>query len=191
LASLLLPNNWDKKKFKRSGLLLGAAAGAAPGALEAFKSFSVNQPLLDGSHMRLPKEPVAEPAEEPNKEAAFPGGYVPPMPYMPGPLINGDELMRMVWKQPDIRDRLSPGERSLITGAVGGAQQIAGSSEFSPGSLGRLTRSMGTGYASGLIAGKVLGTVLGMPEDVQKDFARVGLQAGAIRATLPIIFGTK
>jgi hypothetical protein len=50
---------------------------------------------------------------------------------------------------------------------------------------------MGAGYASGLVAGKVLGTLLGMPPNVQKDFARIGMQANAIRSVLPVMFGAK
>jgi hypothetical protein len=137
--------------------------------------------------MRLPK------AEEtpPEKTSEFPAGYTPPVMYQPGPRIDGDQLMKMVWKQPEVRDQLSPAERSLFTGAMGGAQRLSGSSYITPSDMGRLTAGMGVGYASGLIAGKVLGSLIGLPPAAQKTLANTGMYAGAIKSVVPMLYGIR
>jgi hypothetical protein len=178
LASLLLPDDWDKKKFRRAGAALGTAVGAIPGAWEAFGSYSVGQPLLDGSHMRLPP-----------KHAGY--DIIPPMPYQPGPQMNAEELMRAVWHQPEVKNQLSPAERSLFTGAVNSTQQIAGSPYITPADMGRLTAGMGVGYASGLIAGKVLGSLIGLPPAAQKTLANSGMYAGAVKSVVPMLYGIR
>jgi hypothetical protein len=179
LASLFLPNDWDKKKFRRSGLLLGGAVGAAPGAYESLKSVAINQPLLSGSHMHL------------KKESEFPAGYVPAQPYGRGPTMSGDDLIKAVWQQPGVKNNLSPAERSIFTGAVTSTQQIAGSPFITPSDMGRLTAGMGVGYASGLVAGKVLGQLVGLPPSAQKTLANTGMYAGVVKSVLPILFGVR
>ena len=164
LASLLLPNSWDKKKFRRSGALLGGAIGAAPGAAESLKSLLIGQPLLDGSHMRL-------------KESAY-----------PEPQISGEELIRMTWQHPLVSCQMTPGQQVLMSGAVHGATQISGSPFFTPRDMARLTAGMGSGYATGLIAGRVLGALTGMPESAQSTLANTGMYAGALKGILPLIY---
>jgi len=52
-----------------------------------------------------------------------------------------------------------------------------------------LTAGMGVGYASGLVAGKVLGVLTGMPPDTQKTLADTGMYAGVVKSVLPMVFG--
>jgi hypothetical protein len=165
LASLFLPKSWDKKKFRRSGALLGGAIGAAPGAAESLKSLLIGQPLLDGSHMRL------------SKESAY-----------PEPQISGEELIRMTWQHPLVSQQMAPGQQVLLSGAIHGATQISGSPFFTPKDMARLTAGLGSGYATGLIAGRVLGALTGMPESAQTTLANTGMYAGALKATLPLLF---
>jgi hypothetical protein len=167
LASMLLPNSWDKKKFRRSGALFGGAIGAAPGAAESLKSLLIGQPLLDGSHMRL-------------KESAY-----------PEPQISGEELIRMTWQHPLVSNQLAPGQQMLLSGAIHGATQISGSPFFTPKDMGRLTAGMASGYASGLIAGKVLGALTGMPESAQNTLANTGMYAGALKSVIPLLFNAR
>jgi hypothetical protein len=172
LASLFLPKSWDKKKFRRSGLLAGGAAGSLPGGIEAVKSLLIGQPLLDGSHMRLP-----------DKTGSF------PQPYSAMPQISGEELMKMTWQHPLVSQQMSPGQQALLTGAVHGATAVSGGPFFTPRDMGRLTAGMGSGYAMGLVAGKVLGALTGMPQSAQNTLANTGMYAGALKATLPLIYG--
>jgi len=177
IASGLLPGNWDKRKFRRSGLLLGGALGAAPGALETLKSLMIGQPITDGSHLRPPK--TAE-------------TYLPHAPrYSTGPTIDADAMLQTIWRSPMVSGRLTPKEQSLFTGAILGAQQIARSPYVTPADMARLTAGMGVGYASGLVAGKVLGALTGMPPNVQNTLARTGMVAGIVKAALPMIYGMR
>ena len=177
LASSVLPKSWDKKKFRRSGLLLGGAVGAAPGALETVKSLMIGQPVLDGSHM---KRKVAKTGDYP---------MVPAPRYSALPQISGDELMKMTWQHPLVSHQLTQGQQALISGAVHGATAISNSPFFTPNDMARLTAGMGSGYATGLVSGKVLGTLTGLPQSVQNTLANTGALAGALKATLPLIYG--
>jgi hypothetical protein len=169
----LLGEEWDKKGWKRRGLLYGALLGAAPGALEMLKSVVLNRSVLDGSHMQA-------------KHSDF---GIPTQRWHSGPIISGEELMKTVWTNPGVSNRLSPHEQSLITGVVGSTQQIAGSSYITPHDVGRLAVGMGVGYLQGTVAGKIIGALTGLPPSAQKTLANTGMYAGALKSTLPILFG--
>jgi hypothetical protein len=177
LLSHFLPNHWDQGKFRRTGLLLGGAAGAAPGAVETLKSLLISQPMTDGSHMN--REPLEKKSE-----------YLPHSPrYSSGPVIDSEAMLRTVWKSPMLAKQLTPKEQSLFTGAMTSVQQISRSPYVTPVDMARLTAGMGTGYASGLVVGKVLGTLTGMPAGTQKLLADTGMYAGVVKSVLPMIFG--
>ena len=178
LLSGLLPNTWDKRKLRRSGALLGAAIGAAPGGLETAKSVLIRQPVLDGSHMTHLK-----------KQADIFGQHQQPSRYAAGQIINAEQLKGTVWRSPMVSQQLTNKEKSLFTGAMTSSQMIAGSPYITPVDIARLTAGMGVGYASGLVAGRVLGTLTGMPLSSQNTLANTGMYAGAIKATLPMLFG--
>jgi hypothetical protein len=72
-----------------------------------------------------------------------------------------------------------------------GGQQISGSSYVTPSDMARLTAGMGVGYGSGLVAGKVLGTLTGMPPRVQNTLAQSGMYAGIVKAMVPMIYGLR
>jgi len=182
LASGLLPGNWDKKKFRRMGLLLGGMAGAAPGALETFKSLLIGQPVTDASHtIRKNTSP---------KTGALHDSDLPRTPrYSTGPVIDSDALLHTIWRSPMVSGQLTHKERSLMTGVLSGAKQIADSPYLTPADMARLTAGMGVGYASGLVAGKALGTLTGMPPDTQKTLANTGMYAGIVKSILPMVFG--
>ena len=177
LVSKLLPDDWDKRKFRRSGLMVGGVLGAAPGALETTKSLLIGQPVLDGSHM------------DRQKTAATPLPHSPR--YSTGPVIDSDTMMNTVWKSPMVGGRLTPKEQTLFTGAMIGTQRIAGSPLVTPSDMARLTAGMGVGYASGLVAGKVLGTLTGLPPKAQKTLADAGMYAGVVKSVLPMIYGMR
>jgi hypothetical protein len=212
LASAFLPKNWDKKKFRRSGMLLGGTIGAAPGALETLKSLMIGQPVLDGSHMQLKKDKLRwladhaglkrysdSPDHAPSsylfplldsalqKSSEYP--EIPLPRYSPLPQISGDDLMKMTWQHPLVSRQMTSGQQALLSGAVHGAQAIAGSPIFTPQDMARLTAGMGSGYAMGLAAGKVLGVLSGMPQSAQNTLANTGALAGSLKAVLPLIYG--
>lgn len=159
--------------------MLGGALGAAPGTLETMKSLLIDQPVTDGSHMISNRE----------KNAAT---YLPHSPrYSTGPVIDSDAMMNTVWKSPMVGGRLTPKEQTLFTGAMIGSQQIAKSPFVTPADMARLTAGMGIGYASGLVAGKVLGSLTGLPATAQKTLAETGMYAGVVKSVLPMIYGMR
>ncbi len=180
LASGFLPGDWDKRKFRWLGFLLGGGLGTAPGAMETAKSLLIGQPVTDGAYMRSPKR------EEKS------GHYLPYAPrYSTGPTIDSEAMLNTVWRSPMVSGRLSPKEQSLFAGALLGSRHIADSPLVTPVDMARLTAGMGIGYASGLVAGKVLGTLSGMPPNVQNTLARTGMYAGIVKAALPMIYGMR
>jgi len=182
LASSLLPGKWDKRKFRRSGLQLGAGLGALPGAIETMKSLMIGQPITDGSHMRSAS----------GQEKVGDARHLPHSPrYSAGPTIDSDAMIHTIWRSPMVSGNLTSKERSLFTGAMLGARQIARSPQVTPTEMARLAAGMGSGYAAGLVAGKVLGTLTGMPSEVQNSLARTGMYAGIVKATLPMIYGVQ
>ena len=216
LIAPFLPNvgkeEWNRKRFRRSGALLGVLAGALPGAVGAGKSLLIGQSPLDGSHMKSEKPALRRLADtlglkrysNAPDNAVF--SYIAPLAdqrlkkwgdYSPLPLqrysgmpqISGDELMRMTWKHPAVSNQMTPGQQALLSGAVHGAVQMAGSSFFTPRDMARLTAGMGSGYGLGLVAGRVLGTLTGLPKPAQDTLANTGMYAGALKAVLPIIYG--
>lgn len=188
ILSRFLPDDWDKKKFRRSGLLLGTGLGMAPGTLETAKSLLIGQPVLDGSHLRLNKR-ENEPAP---KTGNWLDRGLPHAPnYSTGPKIDAEAMLNTVWRSPMVSGRLTPKEQSLFSGAMIGSQRIAQKPFVTPADMARLTAGMGIGYASGLVAGKVLGTLSGMPPSAQKTLAHAGMYAGVVKSVLPMIYGMR
>ena len=57
-----------------------------------------------------------------------------------------------------------------------------------PAQMGHLAASMGAGYVSGMLVGKALGALTGMPEETQERLAQTGMYAGIVKALLPKLF---
>ena len=54
--------------------------------------------------------------------------------------------------------------------------------------MGKITAGMGSGYLSGMIVGKVLGALTGMPETTQNRLKSTGMWAGMLANVAPIMF---
>ena len=52
-----------------------------------------------------------------------------------------------------------------------------------------MAAGMGSGYMSGALVGKALGTMMGMPQERQEQLKSTGLWAGMIANLVPIAFG--
>ena len=182
VVSAFLPDTWDKKRLRRNAALAGAAIGAAPGALETFKSVLIGQPVLDGSHM-------PHPVRDAQKAAAFGDDSKTPFgnmatPYSTGPIIDAESFKKTVWRRPE----LNLPEKKMFSGAMSASQAIAGSPWITPMDVGRLAAGMGSGYASGLVVGKTLGYLTGMPKPMQDRITQTGMFAGVVKAALPLLF---
>jgi hypothetical protein len=178
LASLFLPNTWNKKKLRRSGLLFGGLAGATPGALELARSFLLGQSPWDGSFMT---EDFQERKTRLKKDASFTATN--------NSTMDSQRMLQAVWTNPYVSQDLSHKEKMLLTGAVNSAGLISQSPFVTPKDMARLTAGMGSGYVGGLVAGKVLGTLVGLPQPHQNALAKAGVFAGVVKSTLPLIYG--
>ena len=57
-----------------------------------------------------------------------------------------------------------------------------------PQQMGMLAARMGAGYVTGLIVGKVLGALTGMPEETQETLRRSGAFVGLVQGVVPQLF---
>jgi hypothetical protein len=105
------------------------------------------------------------------------------------PRISGEELMQITFQHPLLSNQLTPGQQTLMGGAVRGATAISGSPFFTPRDMARLTAGMGSGYVCGLVTGRVLGALTGLPVSAQNTLATTGTLAGALKSVLPLIYG--
>jgi hypothetical protein len=206
ILSKFLPSSWgwDTGNLRRAGLIGGGVIGALPGITEMGKSGLIGQSVWDGNHMteesrlrrfidktnrqeQQQKAPPFIPVKTGGYETAPAGSSIP---YQYGtPTINSEQLLKTVWTHPGASQYLKPSERAVFTGAVTGAGHVSGSAYPTPSDFARLTAGMGLGYAGGYAAGRVLGTLTGLPVPAQNTLANTGMYFGAVKATLPLLFG--
>ena len=202
LGEHFLPDDWDKQKMKRNMALLGALAGAAPGALWGGVNIANGKGLL--SHWPLESQlPDAETQALPfDKQSYF--GYdgdendtpsmLSPFQGVRQPEINVHEFNQTIWHDPVVSVQLTPQVQALATGLITGASHLAGEGTpatlISPWDVAKMTAGMGTGYASGALVGKALGALMGMPADTQEKLKQTGMWAGAVANFIPLAFGS-
>lgn len=105
------------------------------------------------------------------------------------PAINVNEFNQVVWGDPRVTSRMQPETRAAATGLFSSAAHIGGSNIITPLDIGRITVGMGTGYLSGALVGRALGTLMGMPDETQDHLKNVGMWAGIVSGLVPIAFG--
>jgi hypothetical protein len=180
MAEQLLPDQWERGKLRRTGAILGGALGAAPGAAWMGANAYNDQSLLQG-HPRTP--PLPQNAEQIAKTASQ-SGYdgVWPTIHVPG-------ITHALWEDPRVRDRVPVQSRAALTGLVEGASAMRDGADYiSPLDVARLAAGMGVGYASGAIAGKLLGALSGAPVQTQELLKNTGMYAGLVNQVLPMLF---
>lgn len=188
LAEHVVPSLADdeqrKQRFRGAGAVLGGLAGAAPGALVGH---------AESQHHPEPwKAWVSPPALFDAKESAdrlaFCLEQLPKLgadlTFMPS--IPVDAFNQAVWADPGIPEAV----RAATTGLVGAAALSRDHSPIvSPWDVARIAVGMGSGYASGLLVGKVLGALANVSPQTQEKLRQTGMWAGAINAFVPRVFG--
>ncbi len=81
--------------------------------------------------------------------------------------------------------------QAAASGVVTGAANLPGkfnSSLVTPLDMGRMAAGMGSGYLSGMLVGKGLGLLFGLPPKVEDTLKRTGVWAGVVKTLIPKIF---
>lgn len=193
LVSRFLPPDWKKDRLKRTSSIVGALAGAAPGAALAGINMTAGLAPWSDEMFKVSYSKIIEDLDVHvddrlkdayYKAAAFGSGL--------GPIgVPVDDFNRVVWGDRRVSDLLQLPEKAAITGLVSGASQMPGkrnSSLVTPYDIGMMAAGMGSGYVSGALVGKGLSALMGAPPSVQDDLKNKGVWAGAIKAMLPLIF---
>jgi hypothetical protein len=107
------------------------------------------------------------------------------------PPLSPVEFNMTVTGDPRVANRLSPDMRAAATGVVTAAASLPGKKTnlVTPMDMARVAAGMGSGYVSGMLVGKALGALMGMPPETQEKLKQVGLWSGVIANVIPAIFG--
>ncbi len=183
LGEKALPNNWRRGKLRKSLAVAGGLAGATPGFLWGLANTGIlgrdfNDPFL------LDSAPTG-PSGTPKQASADFGASGARMT----PVIPVDAFNRIVWHDPDVAGRLDLPEQVALTSLVGGAAKRTGNPFVTPADVGMIAAGMGSGYMSGWAVGKILGGLIGAPQETQDKLKQVGMWAGIAKNVIPIAFG--
>lgn len=190
-------------RLRRTLALLGGALGAAPGAWWG----TVNQrehPQQPGAAAWLSSWPTHP---ENLKKSALAEAYQALHDYLPpasarlkqaaAAFDTGLDVLNQIPVIP--RDQFSgvvqqdlytpPPVRAATVGLVDSASALRGGSPWvTPGDVARVAIGAGSGYVSGMLAGKTLGALAGLRPDTQQQLQRMGTWAGVLSAVVPLIF---
>lgn len=187
----LLPNNWQRGNLRKTMAVVGGLLGTAPGALWgatnvlANKDFNSNDAFQE--NFAVPESLKSEIKRSFHKRAdLYPGsGLI-------GPPIDVSQFVNDVWQTPSVANRLQPQEQAAATGLVLGAASSSNRKNtnfVTPMDVARMSAGMGSGYLSGMLVGKALGVMTGMPQSTQDLLKQTGLYAGLIKTIVPLAFG--
>lgn len=148
--------------------LMGAALGSLPGIFYMGANAAGGQDILHGDVLNAP--------------LAKKSNYIPI-----------DQFNVMLFDDPAVATRLPPTIQAAAAGMIQTASNLPGrKSELpivTPTDIARLAVGMGSGYASGLFAGKALGALFGVSDKAQQVLRQSGAAAGLIKAVVPMVYG--
>ena len=200
----ILPEKWKRDRLRWTLAMMGAGAGATPGAAWGTFNLMRGKPfdyVKDSSceqiatqlyeHSKAEAETLHKRSSEIVKSAFMP----PPNFGMSGlgvQPINVDAFNRVLWTDPRVGGQLSPMTRGAATGLMTAAANLPGKLQtkfVTPFDVGRIAAGMGSGYLSGAIVGKGLGLLMGMPDETQEKLKNTGMFAGIVANLVPMAFG--
>lgn len=195
LGSRFLPNDWDRERLPRTLSIVGGLLGAAPGAVWAIANKANDKSVFSSWPMQTPitfdkaSEALGDlpPGRYANKIAEFSeGGGAAGLPP-----VDVDEFNRTIWADGSVANALNPTTKTLATQVVGAAREMPGgvaSGLVTPHQMGTLAAGMGSGYATGALAGATLGYLTGMSPKAKDTLKRTGMWAGVVNALVPKLF---
>lgn len=194
IAEGLAEEKFERGKLRRLMALMGAGAGAVPGALWALGNTSRlgARGLISDSEGNIKWGSVREllPDSNPNEEFYKFGVDISGLgatEFINRP-IPVDDFGRVVWSGNDPYSPFST--RAAATGLVDAASAYRGNSSLvMPTDVARIAIGMGSGYASGMLVGKTLGAMAGLKPEAQKTLQQAGTWAGMLNTVLPMAFG--
>ena len=183
-------------RLRKNLMMLGAGAGAVPGLYMAGMGASMRP---HGSFFKS----MIEPNVYYGKEAAAVDEYQTVLQRsmekmaqigmgdagaMFVPSIPVDAFNRVL-----LNDPFLPAPMAFATsGLINAADMSRGSSGIiSPYDITRIAVGMGAGLTQAYLGGKLLGIVAGLDPTAQRQLQRTGAIAGAIKATVPGLFGVR
>ena len=200
LAEKVLPEKWERGKLRRSLALLGGLGGTAMATPWMATNAAHDRSVFSGwpydtpPFQRTPGGVEEMPASVMPKLVSASYGD-PDEDTIELPIIPVDDFNDTVLRDPRVAPLLSPQTQAAAAGLILGAAHLAGglrpATLISPWDVARMTAGMGTGYLSGVVVGKVLGALMGMPGETQDMLKRTGMFAGAITNIIPMAFGGK
>jgi hypothetical protein len=171
--------------------LMGAALGSLPGlGMMGLNALQGKDILHDSPFNVQPDSKVPEMGLVKallSKHSAFQSAS--PFPTV----VPVDHFKDMIYGDPDVAGRLHPREQAAAVGLIEGAQNLPGRKSGLPlvtaSDVGRMAVGLGSGYASGLFVGRVLGGLFGVSDEAQRVLRQSGAAAGLIKSVIPIAYG--
>lgn len=209
VAEKFLPEKWRRNRLRRTLAILGGLGGAGLGAgwgAVNLKEFGLPG-LVKGWPLDTPPDTLGplqnydakgnlvkiESDDTPItiKAADFGNAWSDETGAFPPP-IDAENLIHTIYAPP-VAQQLPPAMQAATTGLVLGAGHHQTGGEYmprlvSPLAVGRMAAGMGSGWLSGMLVGKVLSALTGMPPEAQDRLKSTGLWAGAIANMVPLAF---
>jgi hypothetical protein len=211
LGEQLFPQQWERGRLRKTLAMLGGGLGVLPGATLATSNVMAGRPFYSGKLLGAGYEfPDYQKPERRQVDFTDPQGRgrsaidsgvkvswqkvaaLPTTGVLGMRPIDVNEFNQVIWRDPRVARPMSDITQAAASGLLTSAASLPGrrpSGLVTPMDVGRLTAGMGTGYLSGMLVGKALGLLTGMPDTAQERLKNTGMWAGIVSAVVPIAFG--
>ena len=187
LGEGVLPNSWRRGRLRRTLALMGAGVGSTPGLMWGLVNKADGRDFNDPDLLAGPSYDIHKTAGHDNIKQSFLDTGLSSA-FRPIPV---NEFNQIIWKDPRVSGPLSPPQQAAASGLVLGAANLPGKRDtrlVTPMDIGRMAAGMGSGYFSGMVVGKALGALMGMPESTQERLKNTGVWAGLVANLVPMAF---
>lgn len=156
-------------KMKNWGTAAGAGLGLIPGIVMMAANSHADKDLINGGVMSLPSNKLG--FERVKKSQIIPV----------------EKMKDYVWSDPSLPPSLAAATTAIVEGANRMSPERRDLPFVTPSDVGRMAVGLGSGYASGLVVGKLLGGLFGVSDRSQQVLRQSGAAAGLLKAVVPTI----